>query len=96
MGKRLRFTSNLGSERELPRLNGKEFRLKDKIPRDVFLLLESEERYSVRVGTLLLDQERSGVRPSSALARRGGASKIYWQQLIRDARSQVAREEQEW
>lgn len=86
----------LGEREEAAKAQWEQFRLKDQVPREALPLLQAEERYTVRVAALLLHQEQSGARRSTVLAQRQTASKTYWQQLIRDARSQVAREEQEW
>src|SRR5262249_12328095 len=70
-------------------------RVEGKIPREAAQLLEGE-RFTVRIAALALHEKRSHVRSSSAVAQRGAASKSYWQQLIREAHTQAAKEEREW
>jgi hypothetical protein len=86
----------LGEREEAAKAQWEELRLKDKIPRESLSLLQAEERYTVRVAALLLHKEQARARRSTVLAQRQAASKTHWQQLIRDARNQVAREEREW
>jgi tetratricopeptide (TPR) repeat protein len=94
-GKAAEIYQRLGEREAAASARWEEFRLKEKIPREAYRLLQSE-RPTVRIAALELHEQRARLRPGRALARRGATSDPYWRQLIRDAHTQTALEEKEW
>jgi tetratricopeptide (TPR) repeat protein len=65
------------------------------IPDDLISLIASE-RATVRLTTIQLHNERLAAASRPVLARRSDPGRLYWSQLVNEAKRRVAAEDREW